>query len=928
MAEPTVNPCLEAALEYVRAGFSVIPIGSDKKPLIEWLKNADEKATTADVRRWFAIWPDANVGIVTGEVSGIAVVDVEKGGDASWLPPTAVAKTGGGGWHYYYRYPAGGVGNKTKILELTDIRGHHGYVVAPPSLHASGTRYEWQSRQELAEFPPSLLAKAKADKPSVDWKEVMEGVSEGSRNATAAQVCGKLMRMFAPAEWETAVWPLLQAWDERNAPPMGERELRATYNSIGKRAVNDVRVHEPTAVSAQPVSDVGSVTWTEALEMGQRELQELKPQDCMSFGYNFLDRAMTGIFPADLIVLGASSGCHAKGQEILLHSGEVKNVEDVAVGDLLMGPDSAPRAVQRLIRGTGSMFRIVPIKGDPFVVNGDHVLHLVNTVAEDSRRPRSINITVLDWVKSDQRFKWHYKLTKTGVDFPPSPERLPLDPYFLGVWLGDGDSVGPNINKGDPELIEWVKGYCADNGYGLSIRYYRSKTCPKIRLTSRKGRKADLVEKMRELNLLGNKHIPHCYLVADREDRLKLLAGLIDTDGHYDRGCFEFSSNKERLAQQVAFLARSLGLRATLKVKNQRLSYGDRRVYRSWRIHLSGDLSVVPTLIARKMASARRQVKNCLRSGFTVEPVGSGGYYGFTLSGDGLYVMGDFTVTHNSGKSTIVNNIARKAAAAGHQVFGYALEDRLEDYAIRAIWNRINAYAMEESGREALEYPWNFYRRNAYKDDRKYVERVARAKAELGSDNVRYAVVRGRLDSASLIRSLRQQHERGVRIAWVDHLHYFDLDSHKDLNRTNYIENMMVELRQFQVETGMRIILICHYRKLNGMIPTLESFKDSAAIAQNASYTVNVWRDRGEAVQQEGKKKSAPVLPKMQNGRFVDTHFLIPKARNPNGEAHIVVPFDRFKGDYVDVSPEVMPIFAPPTVKSDDAISPDAFDWG
>ena len=74
-----------------------------------------------------------------------------------------------------------------------------------------------------------------------------------------------------------------------------------------------------------------------------------------------------------------SVGCHAAGQSILLYSGKTKKVEDIHTGELLMGPDSRPRRVLNLCRGEGKMFRIVPKKGEPFVVNEDHILSLMFT---------------------------------------------------------------------------------------------------------------------------------------------------------------------------------------------------------------------------------------------------------------------------------------------------------------------------------------------------------------------------------------------------------------------------------------------------------------------------------------------------------------------------------------------------------------------
>jgi hypothetical protein len=150
----------------------------------------------------------------------------------------------------------------------------------------------------------------------------------------------------------------------------------------------------------------------------------------------------------------------------------------------------------------------------------------------------------------------------------------------------------------------------------------------------------------------GEKFVPDAYRVGSRETRLAILAGLLDTDGHLGAsGCFEFSSHSRQLAGQVAFIARSLGLMANLREKEV-----NGELY--WRVLLSGFIEKIPTRVLRKQAAPRRQKKNVLRTGFTAHPIGWGQYYGFTVDGDHRYLMGDFTVTHNSGKTIMLSAVA------------------------------------------------------------------------------------------------------------------------------------------------------------------------------------------------------------------------------------------------------------------------------
>jgi hypothetical protein len=232
---------LEAALRYYMFGFSVIPVGRNKMPLVEWKHYQTERATTEQIKEWWEKYPEANIGIVTGKAFGIVVVDVEFGGRIDDLPPTVIAKTGGGGFHYYYKHPGAVVKNGVRVGnkdDKRDIRGDGGYVVAPPSVHASGNLYEWlvpPDNTPFAVFPVSLFVGSQfSEGMKTDWKELpIAEAPEGKRNSTATQYTGKLLHDLSSDLWETAGWDSLKAWNEKcSKPPIDEKELRAVFDSI------------------------------------------------------------------------------------------------------------------------------------------------------------------------------------------------------------------------------------------------------------------------------------------------------------------------------------------------------------------------------------------------------------------------------------------------------------------------------------------------------------------------------------------------------------------------------------------------------------------------------------------------------------------------------------------------------------------------
>lgn len=296
----------EWAIKYQQHGYSIIPVGKDKKPLIDWKKYQSEKATKEQVEEWFKGDTPPGIGIVTGKISNVTVVDVEKGGEWRDLPTTMTAKTGGGGYHLYYKY-AEGVGNSVRIRPLTDIRGDGGYVVAPPSGHSSGGMYEWFKKEKPQPFPYQVFGA----RPTVktDWSELLKGLNEGSRNDSAAKVIGKLIKSFSPDEWTTNVWELVTMWNEKNNPPLPESELRATFNSICGRELRKPQVPVPPVEGAGEYDD---------LEVPVRLISDIAKDisDDMSVsyptGYKVYDEAFMGGFKeGDLVIVSGFTG-HGK----------------------------------------------------------------------------------------------------------------------------------------------------------------------------------------------------------------------------------------------------------------------------------------------------------------------------------------------------------------------------------------------------------------------------------------------------------------------------------------------------------------------------------------------------------------------------------------------------------------------------------------
>jgi putative DNA primase/helicase len=242
MTHTTVSSSLDAALRYLSLGFVPLPIKKgSKKPLVEWGELQSRRPSESEVRAWFSQWPDANIAIVTGQISGIIALDLESGADLGDrpIPPTPLQLTGGGGKHYLFRHPGFPIANAVRILDRVDVRGDGGYIVVPPSLHPSGRRYEWVISPEiepLAEPPEWLLALLKQrSRESKDWETIAQGVPEGERNETLASYIGKVLAGLPMELWESAGWDAARGFAARCTPPLSEREAREVFESIAKR---------------------------------------------------------------------------------------------------------------------------------------------------------------------------------------------------------------------------------------------------------------------------------------------------------------------------------------------------------------------------------------------------------------------------------------------------------------------------------------------------------------------------------------------------------------------------------------------------------------------------------------------------------------------------------------------------------------------
>jgi len=241
------------ALSYLSGGWSVIPIKPrTKRPLIAWEPFQHRLPRVEEVQQWYGRWPNAGVGIVTGAISNLVVVDVDvqHGGDNALaelvrrnglLPPTVEAVTGSGGLHLYFAYPGRPLSSRVGWAPGIDLRADGGLVVAPPSVHPSGRRYEWKPGRDPDQVRPAPMPawlvqevageETRGGSPIAYWRAlVRRGVTEGERNNAVASLTGHLLWHGVD---QTVVLELLLCWNRaRCDPPLPDDEVAAVVKSI------------------------------------------------------------------------------------------------------------------------------------------------------------------------------------------------------------------------------------------------------------------------------------------------------------------------------------------------------------------------------------------------------------------------------------------------------------------------------------------------------------------------------------------------------------------------------------------------------------------------------------------------------------------------------------------------------------------------
>lgn len=393
--------------------------------------------------------------------------------------------------------------------------------------------------------------------------------------------------------------------------------------------------------------------------------------------------------------------CFDPDTEVLMYDRSVRKIKDIHIGDKVLGPDGTPRTVLDECEGVDKMYRIHSGTGcDDQIVNSRHKIyyteynHFKKTYTDKLATPLELMKEDLhkSYIKQNRYLKRVHP-TDNNVS-----SNLLLDPYYLGLWLGDGFTNSPAIINEDIEVIKWLSEYAESNGMTTTI--LSDKNVPIIYLKNKVyNHKNPIKDALQYYGILNRKDIPDDYLHGSVEDKLQLIAGLIDTDGHFSKRdriyTFSQCESRKHIVDKLAFIARSLGFKCSLhmyKTAGTKHICGNKSTCQNtYTLRIIDGLYNIPCKIARKKHHwVQKRTKRTLTN-FKVSYSHIGKYKGITTDGDHFFVLKDFTVVHNcqwgipgreGGKPAAFNQITSLDLTMSNVIAEYIqLMDKIEQLA-------------------------------------------------------------------------------------------------------------------------------------------------------------------------------------------------------------------------------------------------------
>lgn len=605
----------------------------------------------------------------------------------------------------------------------------------------------------------------------------------------------------------------------------------------------------------------------------KKRIEEIANKEGLSgiaTGFDKLDKITSGWQPSDLIIIAARPGmgkCLGKGTKVLMYNGTLKKVEDIISGELLMGDDSTPRKVLSIARGREKMYWIRQNKANSYRVNESHILSLKRSRNDGKHRKGDIlNITVKEYLEKSDKFKSNYKGYKVAVEF--YEKELTLEPYYLGLWIGDGHSYSQRITNVDSEVINYLDDYAVRLESELVVYEQENRTKNYSIVKRNRALSEDfqinIQTELRKLNLLENKHIPENYLINSRKNRLELLAGIIDSDGYYtpEYNCFEILQKNKIIADQIKFLCDSLGFRTSIKKKKttiKSINYEGE----AFRIRFFGNINEIPTKVERKKAREWRSNIDWKVTGIKVEYDKEDDYYGFEIDGNRLFLLEDMTVTHNT---AFVLSMARNIAIdLGQPVALFSLEMSSVQLITRLI--------SSETGLSSEKLRTGKLEKHEWEQLSTKVKDLEKAPLYI-DDSPSLSI----FDLRAKARRLSSQH--GIKLIIVDYLQLMTAGGSNGKgggNREQEISTISRNLKALAKELEVPVIALSQLSRAvetrgSSKRPLLSDLRESGAIEQDADIVSFIYRPEYYKIDEWDDQEQTPTAGQAE--------FIIAKHRN------------------------------------------------
>lgn len=563
-----------------------------------------------------------------------------------------------------------------------------------------------------------------------------------------------------------------------------------------------------------------------SVETYRSELETLiaNPQELVgrSTGSKRLDQCIGGVRPGVMVVTGDTG--HGKAQPVdepVLTPTGWRQIGELRVGDEVVAVDgTTTRVIGVYPQGVRPVCRVVFDDGAETRCDPSHLWEVTTDLRRSRGLPWQVVTTdaIAGSVRDTQRLRWRVPLVEP-VQHPAA--RLPIDPYVLGVLLGDGalTQSGVSFTTADEEMVAAVA-ECLPHGLVVRTRQdHRSRAmCVRV-CAERRGAGNPLADALVGLGLRGarssDKFIPRIYRYAAVEQRVALLQGLMDTDGYVSaEGQVQFCTISPVLRDHVVELVRGLGGVAYVRTKHPR---GGAVAY-EMTVSLPNEMQRRAFRLQRKLDRVRVRRVAPARKVASVEPVEDAECVCIAVDHPRrLYVTRGHVVTHNT---TWATWLCWEQARSGTPVM-------LTSFEQRPIGTVQKLLRMQMGGDFTARSP----------------EERAQALADLGRLPLHVLHHYGALSAEKLMQSVRYGARRhGVKVVLVDHLGFL-LEPGDD--ERQQIEAVVRALAITAYTVGVTIVLICHPRALSSdaQRPTLNDLKGASAIKQDASEVLVVVRD-------------------------------------------------------------------------------------